>query len=315
MESSQPWVSFCISTFKRPEILRKQLLLLLQQSFDAFEVIVSDNDPEASAQNVITAINDPRLKYYHNAQNLGMMRSFNKSIDRAGADFIVMVTDDDPVDPDFLSYFYKLWCQQPDYSVYGGFLRSARPLEAVEMVPKESFISEILDPDKTKNLLWSSCILRKSDVLKIGKIPDYGSPHLADHALLAKTGSVNGGIIINKMFSSLTSHGSNFSKSNFSYYVDGCKGFYQVMMEFAADNTHLNKMEPVVIKHISHWFIVNWFALKKYFTVKSYNAEVLKALDVLASQMLAFPFMKKTYYFFHTKKAIFRIKKFFRLLK
>lgn len=68
----------------------------------------------------------------------------------------------------------------------------------------------MLNPDKTPSILWSSCVLKKEDVLRIGKMPDYGSTHLADHALIAMVGSINGGVIINKMYSSLSSHDSNF---------------------------------------------------------------------------------------------------------
>jgi glycosyltransferase involved in cell wall biosynthesis len=42
---STAWVSFCISTFKRPEFLRVQLALLLRQTYPHFEIVISDNDP------------------------------------------------------------------------------------------------------------------------------------------------------------------------------------------------------------------------------------------------------------------------------
>lgn len=208
-----PWVSFCISTYKRPEILYTQLLLISKQTFTCFEVIVSDNDPEASAGTIVESINDPRFRYFHNEDNLGMIKSFNKSIERSSADFIVMVTDDDPVDIDFLQTFYNLYEAFPDYSIYCGFNRSGKKAGAVEFINKDDFIIEILDPSRTSNFLWSSSVIRKADVVRIGLIPDYGSPHLCDHAFIAMAGSVNGGVIINKMFSSLSKHDSNFNKA------------------------------------------------------------------------------------------------------
>jgi glycosyltransferase involved in cell wall biosynthesis len=209
------WASFCISTYKRPEILKQQLQLLLTQTFPHFNIVISDNDPEASARIVCESLNDNRIKYFHNGDNLGMIKSFNKSIERAVTDYIVMVTDDDPIEPEFLSYFHNIYKQHPQYSIYCGFGRKKKnPLEA-EYIHKENFIQEIIDPDKTYELLWSSSVIKRSDALAIGCIPDYGSPHLADHAFLALVGNANGGIIVNKMFSSLTSHNTNFSKSHF----------------------------------------------------------------------------------------------------
>ncbi len=103
--STKAWVSFCISTYKRPELLKQQLALLLTQTFKDFDIVVSDNDPEASANSVCQSLNDNRIRYFHNHDNLGMIKSFNKSIERAETDYIVMVTDDDPIQPEFLSYF------------------------------------------------------------------------------------------------------------------------------------------------------------------------------------------------------------------
>ncbi|MEI9959234.1 MAG: hypothetical protein WDM90_23635 [Ferruginibacter sp.] len=58
------WVSFCISTYKRPEILRKQLTLLSKQAFTLFEVNVSDNDPQASAKVIVEGMGDLRFQIF-----------------------------------------------------------------------------------------------------------------------------------------------------------------------------------------------------------------------------------------------------------
>ena len=116
----KPWVSFCMSTYKRPVFLKHTLQSILAQTFSDFEVIVSDNDPERSAEIVVKTINDPRVLYFSNTDNLGMIKSFNKSIERSHADFIVMITDDDPVYPDLLETFYQLTKEFPGYGMYLG---------------------------------------------------------------------------------------------------------------------------------------------------------------------------------------------------
>ncbi len=198
MVSENLWVSFCMSTYKRPALLKQQLHSLILQTFKNFEIVVSDNDPEASAREVVNSFHDPRLKYYHNMLNLGMMKSFNKSIERASADYIVMITDDDPVHKDFLIEIFQLYEQNKSCGIYAGFLRKERHPNEVEFINKETFAAEILNTKKTANILWSSCVINKAVANQIGKIPDYGSPHLADHAFIAMAGSVQGGIIINK---------------------------------------------------------------------------------------------------------------------
>ncbi len=295
--------------------MRTQLLLLVQQTFSDFEVIVSDNDPEASAKKVILDLNDSRLKYFHNEDNLGMIRSFNKSIERAESDLIVMVTDDDPVQTYFLATFHEIIEKHPGLSIYAGFTRRNKFKSEIEIITKENFSIEILDPYKTSDILWSSCIVKKSDASKVGLIPDYGSPHLADHAFVALVGSENGGVIVNDMFSSLSSHDANFSKFNFDYYVKGCVGFFQTMKKpFEARRnfkSHLN----IVQKHLGVWFIANMFTLKKYYTIKRKDKKKIDEINYCAKEILLFPFMRKFRFKYYIKDIIFFIKKIFGRLR
>lgn len=314
MQTPKPWVSFCISTFKRPLILEKQLLLLSQQTFTEFEVVVSDNDPEESARSVVAALQDPRFRYFHNSENLGMIKSFNKSIERSTAEFIVMVTDDDPVAPDFLSVFYSLYQQNPNCSIYCGFIRNGKEDGSVELMKKDDFLLEVLDPAKTSNFLWSSAIVRKTDAIKIGLIPDYGSPHLADHAFIASAGAVQGGVIMNKMFSSLSKHDANFSKFNFQYYVLGCEGFYNYMQPLITNHPRTEDYKKIVSKHLGTWFIACMAALKKYYTLTKKTDEV-KKVETCAAEILKFPYMRKFRARYFIKNRIFFIKKSLGLLK
>lgn len=313
MEDSQ-WVSFCISTYRRPELLRNQLILLSQQTFRRFDVIISDNDPEASAKEVVETLKDGRFKYFHNKENLGMIKSFNKSIERACTEFIVMVTDDDPVDVNFLETFYELYKQYPSLSAYCGFKRRGKRENSIEFISSDDFAIEILDPDKTSNLLWSSSILRKEDAVKTGLIPEFGSPHLADHAFIAQTGSINGGIIVNKMFSAITSHESNFSKFNFESYIKGCEGFYACLSSFFKRHRLFRQYEKIIVKHLGKWFISNMFNLKKYYTIKKRDDIMLIKLNSCASAILDLSFMKQFRIKFQIKNSIFVVKKTLGLL-
>jgi glycosyltransferase involved in cell wall biosynthesis len=305
-----PWVSFCMSTYRRPEFLRKQLLLLLTQTFTDFEIVISDNDPVSSAEKIVYELNDRRIRYFKNGNNIGMINSFNKSIERSRGDFIVMVTDDDPVVPEFLCEMRDLVEQDNRYALYGGFVISGIAHGEKKIIPANIFIQEILDPSKTKWMLWSSCMIRR-DKLAIKKIPDYESPHLADHAMIALAGSYGGGMIFNKKFSSLTSHESNFSKFNFDCYVQGCKGFYDVFRNNAPSVRNLE----IVRKHLFYWFIANFFNLKRYYSVSVPDAKMLKEVNECAKQILEFDFMRGVIFKYRMKNITFKLKKAFGLLK
>jgi len=304
-----PWVSFCISTYKRPLILKQQLESILQQQFKDFEIVISDNDPEKSAENVVELIGDSRLRYFANAENLGMMKSFNKSIERSLASYIVTITDDDPVVPEMLQFFYELINKHPGYGIYAGCGRTGKGENKIEIFDNKEFLYEILNPALTNNLLWSSCVIKKDVLTSIGGIPDYGSPHLADHAMLALCGTINGGVIINKRFSELISHDNNFSKGNIHLYSVACKEFYNLITNKVNEDMYIKKRENIVIKHLERWFIVASFSLRKHFTYRDKQQQIIKQIDSESQQIMKLKFMKNIRFWYYTKLIVFNLKR------
>ena len=102
----RPLVSVCIPTYKRPEALESALASVLNQDYDALEIVVSDDSPNDSAEAVIERAraatkfpvryrrNDPRLK-----QNANVNKVF---ADAAGA-YLVLLHDDDLLSPRAIS--------------------------------------------------------------------------------------------------------------------------------------------------------------------------------------------------------------------
>lgn len=303
------WVSFCISTYKRPLFLNQQLQSILKQSFQNFEIVISDNDPDCSGRDVVKDLRNDKLKYYSNDVNLGMMKSFNKSIERSSGEYIVTITDDDPIVPEMLEKFYELAKKYPNLGIYAGCSRSGKKENDIEIFDNKNFLFQILNPALTKNLLWSSCIIRKDVLLSIGGIPEYGSPHLADHAMIALCGTANGGVIINKMFSEITTHEQNFSKGNIELYSIACKQFYNLISKTVDKNFYIKDGQNIIIKHLDRWFIVAMFSLRKYYTYQNPKKEVIKKIDLESKTILELDFMKHIKIHYYIKLIIFNLKK------
>src|ERR1700689_2325455 len=113
--NKKPLVSFCFTTYRRPDILINTVKTILLQTITEFEIIISDNDPEESGKKVVSVLSDERIKYFPNEQNLGMIISFNKSLERSTGEFVVMMADDDPVYPDLLETLLSLENKYPGY--------------------------------------------------------------------------------------------------------------------------------------------------------------------------------------------------------
>lgn len=254
---SKAWVSFCMSTYMRPHLLEKTLSSILSQTFKDFEIVISDNDPAASARPVVEKFNDPRIKYYNNGTNLGMIKSFNKSIERAGTEYIVMITDDDPVYPEMLQTLFDLYTEKPGYGVYHGgcdivyttpflanmysskvgtnsCLNFEKPLGEISTYSAEEFPHAFFTSKVTTYMLWSVGAVKKSILMDVGGIPDYGSPYLGDICYTALICSHSGVAVINKALGCQIVHGKNFGHTELENYEILYKtpgGFYNWIFE------------------------------------------------------------------------------------
>lgn len=232
-KAEKPWVSFCMSTYKRAGFLEKQINCLLQQTYKNFEVIISDNDPEGSAKAVIELFNDNRINYEINKVNLGMVKSFNHSLSKARGEYVVMITDDDPVYPDMLQTLYDLSIKYPGYGVYHGGSEilcyssfSAKVMRA--KVGINSCLSSEMEYNEEKIftakdfpyiffkgklgslLLWSCAIVRREILLENGGMPDYGTEYFTDHAYTVANCSHSGMVYLNRALGHQAIHGENF---------------------------------------------------------------------------------------------------------
>jgi len=274
-KKDKPLVSFCMSTYKRPEILKNQLITLLQQEYENFEIVISDNDTEGSGKSAVDAVNDPRIKYQINEVNLGMVKSFNKSVERSSGDYIVMITDDDPAYPHMLSILIELSFKYPEYGVYAGcgdliiendfsqktlnrnigtnstILKSI-PENTELKVSANNFASMYLDGFFSKTyLLWSCSIIRRDIILHIKGMPDYGSEFLTDHAFIIAAASYNGLVYINKSMGGQLIHGGNFGynfSSNIAKFIKTPELFYAYLKPYLEKNNNWKSIEKKIWK-------------------------------------------------------------------
>lgn len=90
-----PKVSVVISTHNRPELLKRAIKSVLNQSFQDFEIIVVDDGLEKRADKVITFFNDKRIKYIQHSKEKGGSAARNAGIKNSKGEYIAFLDDDD----------------------------------------------------------------------------------------------------------------------------------------------------------------------------------------------------------------------------
>ncbi len=93
---SQPFISICIPTYKRADLLKKLLDSIIAQSFKNYEVLINDNSPDDSVSNLVATYADKlSISYQKNEPALSAVENCNKVMARANAPWIKIIHDDD----------------------------------------------------------------------------------------------------------------------------------------------------------------------------------------------------------------------------
>ena len=287
-QPGEPWVTFCMTTFKRPEFLRQQLRTILKQTFQSFRIIISDNDSDASAKAIVDEINDPRIAYYTNEANLGMVKSFNRSLQRANTEYVVMITDDDPVYPEMLETLYNLTIQYPGYGMYMGgcdilcqnpvVAKSSRlkvgtnscladlPIGTVRTFTGTQFPFAYFKGEIGGHLLWSTGVVKREIALAIDGMPDFGAPYNTDFGYIVLSGAQAGAVLINTSLGCQVVHGTNYGFTESQYeklYITPDAFFKWVISRLPSRNDYTG-LEKYIEIFLARWVVEYAVSIHKF---------------------------------------------------
>ena len=112
-----------IPTFNRPELVRATIDSVRRQTYENFVVVVSDNcsDPAASAKvrDYVRELGDARFRFHRqpvNGGEYGQGRYFLKESE--GADYVMIVHDDDVIAPDLLARSIALLSDRAEIALF-----------------------------------------------------------------------------------------------------------------------------------------------------------------------------------------------------
>lgn len=311
---NKPWVTFCMTTYKRPEFLRNQLLSLLKQTFTKFCIIISDNDLEASGETVVNEINDPRIFYQCNGENLGMVKSFNKSLAKATTEYVIMITDDDPVYPEMLQTLYDLSILYPGYGMYYGgcdikcmnpdVARSSRLKVGTNSCLANLFIGTIRTYTGSEfplayfkgeiggHILWSTGIVKRDIAFAIGGMPDFGAPYNTDFGFIVLSGARQGALLLNTSLGCQVVHGQNYgyTEADFEKFYITPEAFYNSILNNLPVDFDANTLKKPLQTFIARWAVEYAVSIKKYLHDKKISD---KGFNIYANKIFKISYLKK----------------------
>ena len=98
-------VSIGLPTYNRPDFLKRALEIIATQTYTYLEIIISDNaSQDGRVKEVIDAYSrvDPRIKYFRQEQNTGVLANAEFVLKNALGEFFMWFSDDDWRAPEFI---------------------------------------------------------------------------------------------------------------------------------------------------------------------------------------------------------------------
>lgn len=120
--SESPLISVCIPVYNGDNYIRESIDSVLNQTEKKFELLVVDNCSMDQTLNIVAEYDDPRIRVFINKWNLGIVPNFNRCIELAKGEFMVLLPHDDVLLPTALEVFSKALVSDPEvglaYSSY-----------------------------------------------------------------------------------------------------------------------------------------------------------------------------------------------------
>ncbi|MCU7551294.1 glycosyltransferase [Chitinophagaceae bacterium LB-8] len=165
-EKKYPRVTIVMPVYNAEKHLKEAIESILNQTFTDFEfVIINDGSTDQSKEIIISYSSDPRIKYYENDQNIGLIKTLNKGIEIANGEYIARMDADDISFPERLKKQVAYLDKYAEVSIVGTwFLFSDSKEEVKYPNDHESIKVKLL----TGNALGHPTVLmRKSDIQRL----------------------------------------------------------------------------------------------------------------------------------------------------
>lgn len=89
-------VSICVPTYNRPNLISELLDSILAQTYDNYEIIITDNSDNLKTKELIESkYQNEKIKYFKNEQNLGMGGNTLKALSYVSGEYLTFTPDDD----------------------------------------------------------------------------------------------------------------------------------------------------------------------------------------------------------------------------
>ena len=187
--------SICLASYNGGAYIQEQLANILSQIGSDDEVLVGDDGSSDSTLDVVSNINDPRVRVIRNSSNLGHVGNFENLIREAKGEIIFLSDQDDRWAADKYQSVLGIFRRRPEVQViHHSLIRMNERGDLIEQQPIEiaSWRKEhLLLAQLIKSYVFGCCLAFRSDLKRI-LLPFPRSVYAHDHWIALAAGVVGG---------------------------------------------------------------------------------------------------------------------------
>jgi hypothetical protein len=175
--STEPLITTVIPTYRRPHMLRRAILSVLDQTYPNFKICIYDNASNDETAEVVGALaaRDSRIRYHCHATDIGAQENFIFGLSQVETPFLHLISDDDYLLPGFFAQAICALQKNPDAAFFSGGMLSADPDGRVRgFLRYGSDTDQAYRPPELFNLLapytrtWTSALFRRTSLESLG---------------------------------------------------------------------------------------------------------------------------------------------------
>lgn len=258
--------SFVLPAYKA-QFLRDAIDSILSQTYKDFELIIVNDDSPEDIGSIVQSYRDNRIQYYVNEVNIGskdLVAQWNHSISYARGEYLILASDDDVYDCEFLERMDKLIVRYPKANIFRPRVKTIN--EYGEIVGVEGYLKEY-SSDIEFLQAWVNgwigsgipfYIFKRESLLAMGGFAQYPLAWFSDDATVLNLS--NNGIVTSSdiLFSFRWSGLSISSKKNslrtLKLKLSATNMFYQEVLKYIEDYVVSDDMEEYINKSIRPLF-------------------------------------------------------------
>jgi glycosyltransferase involved in cell wall biosynthesis len=127
-------------TYRRPELLRRAIKSLLDQTYTSWVCEVHNDDPsDFRPKEVLAGFADPRITLVTHPEKYGPTKTFNCAFVPVSEEFISILEDDNSWDPEFLSSCIDCLDKRPDVSLVWTNMQMWKQIDESACSPTDVF--------------------------------------------------------------------------------------------------------------------------------------------------------------------------------